>query len=87
VSTAWLRVGQHTAAATIICSINTRARSSALPLPRFGSIACRELWMWSDESGNGIGLDVTMKEAYANGVGDGAITFERSSTLRDFPMT
>ena len=28
----------------------------------WGSIACRELWMWSDESGNGLGLDVTMKE-------------------------
>ena len=24
----------------------------------WGSIACRELWMWSDESGNGLGLDV-----------------------------
>ena len=30
----------------------------------WGSIACRELWMWSDESGNGLGLDVTMKESY-----------------------
>jgi len=28
----------------------------------WGSIACRELWMWSDESGNGLGVDVTMKE-------------------------
>ena len=38
----------------------------------FGTIACRELWMWGDESGNGLGLDVTMKEAYSGGVGVGA---------------
>lgn len=62
----------------------------------WGSIACRELWMWSDESGNGLGLDVTMKEAYFSGVGstgltDDAPAAQRSeqsvSTLRDFPMT
>lgn len=61
----------------------------------WGSIACRELWMWSDESGNGLGLDVTMKEAYFTGVGGTGLAAEppaaRSdqsvSTLRDFPMT
>ena len=61
----------------------------------WGSIACRELWMWGDESGNGLALDVTMKEAYSSGVGTTGLTAEapalRSaqsvSTLRDFPMT
>ena len=61
----------------------------------WGSIACRELWMWSDESGNGLGLDVTMKEAYSGGVGTPGLTLSSpssaatisESTLRDFPMT
>ena len=61
----------------------------------WGSIACAELWMWTDESGNGLGLDVTMKEAYNNAVGATGVTTgpstERSgmseSTFRDFPMT
>ena len=51
--------------------------------------------MWSDESGNGLGLDVTMKEAYSGGVGAPGITQSTpisaatvsESTLRDFPMT
>lgn len=58
----------------------------------WGSIACRELWMWSDESGDGLGLDVTMKEAYSSGVGAAGLTSGpgrslSESTLRDFPMT
>jgi hypothetical protein len=58
----------------------------------WGSIACREIWMWSDESGNGLGLDVTMKEAYSSGVGDGGLTVGprptmSEATLRDWPMT
>ena len=48
--------------------------------------------MWGDESGNGIALDVTMKEAYSSGVGTTGLTADppalRSaqsvSTLRDF---
>eukprot|EP01047_Picozoa_sp_COSAG01_P056739 COSAG01_NODE_6469_length_3649_cov_2.477746_3_plen_162_part_00 len=58
----------------------------------WGSIACREIWMWSDESGNGLGLDVTMKEAYSSGVGPSGLTVGprptmSEATLRDWPMT
>ena len=31
----------------------------------FGTVACRVMWMWSDSYGSsGLGLDVTMAEAY-----------------------
>ena len=51
--------------------------------------------MWGDESGNGVALDVTMKEAYSSGVGATGLTAgppalrsaQSLSTLRDFPMT
>ena len=33
----------------------------------FGTIACDNLWMWS-ETGAGLGLDVVMKENYGGGV-------------------
>ena len=37
--------------------------------------------MWSDESGNGLGLDVTMKEAYDGGVGDPGLTLATPSSV------
>ena len=46
----------------------------------FGTVACRVMWMWKDSYGSsGLGLDVTMAEAY----GGGMDTFRGINT---FPM-
>ena len=46
----------------------------------YGTVACRVMWMWRDSYGSsGIGLDVTMAEAY----GGGMDTF---ASLRTYPM-
>ena len=46
----------------------------------FGTVACRVMWMWKDSFGSsGLGLDVTMAEAY----GGGMDTF---NSINTFPM-
>jgi hypothetical protein len=51
----------------------------------FGTVACRVMWMWKDSYGSsGLGLDVTMAEAY----GGGMDTFEGINTypMQNSPM-